>query len=227
MASRPPSASASAAWSSSPIPRPGTSPSAAAGWWNRDVMAHLAAGDTAAAQLVAGERADELEEYRGRSSATRRSRSTAFNAWTVARRSGARHERGAQDLGPRRATRSSPTAPSSTTRTGRCERYPWLAGDIAARYLVQSRDRRVVPARRGHARHERRGGAGSYGGSTGRSTSRSTWPCGCCPGRCAQAGHDLSGHDRPGRRRRRRRGLVALGAGRRRGRPPRPKSPTR
>ena len=28
-------------------------PSAADGWWNRDVMAHLAAGDTAAAQLVA------------------------------------------------------------------------------------------------------------------------------------------------------------------------------
>ena len=39
-------------------------PSAAPGWWNRDVMAHLAASDTAAAQLVAGEPAEELEEYR-------------------------------------------------------------------------------------------------------------------------------------------------------------------
>ena len=30
-------------------------PSAADGWWNIDVMAHLAAADTAAAQLLAGE----------------------------------------------------------------------------------------------------------------------------------------------------------------------------
>ena len=29
-------------------------PSAAQGWWNRDVMAHLSAGDTLSAQLVAG-----------------------------------------------------------------------------------------------------------------------------------------------------------------------------
>ena len=39
-------------------------PSADPGWWNRDVMAHLMAGDTAAAQLMAREPAEELEEYR-------------------------------------------------------------------------------------------------------------------------------------------------------------------
>ena len=35
-------------------------PSAAPGWWNRDVMAHLAAADTAAAQLQAETAVDEL-----------------------------------------------------------------------------------------------------------------------------------------------------------------------
>src|SRR5688572_23624011 len=39
-------------------------PSACPGWWNRDVMAHLAATDTAAAQLIAGEPPIELDEYR-------------------------------------------------------------------------------------------------------------------------------------------------------------------
>jgi uncharacterized protein (TIGR03083 family) len=40
------------------------SPSAYPGWWNRDVMAHLASQDYSAAQLIAGERAEELEDYR-------------------------------------------------------------------------------------------------------------------------------------------------------------------
>jgi uncharacterized protein (TIGR03083 family) len=39
-------------------------PSACDGWWNRDVMAHLASQDYSAAQLLGGERAEELEDYR-------------------------------------------------------------------------------------------------------------------------------------------------------------------
>src|SRR5206468_4901764 len=39
-------------------------PSACPGWWNRDVIAHLGAQDTASAQLLAGEPAVELDEYR-------------------------------------------------------------------------------------------------------------------------------------------------------------------
>ena len=38
--------------------------SAAAGWTNRDVMAHLAAQDTAAAQLIGGEPAEEFQAFR-------------------------------------------------------------------------------------------------------------------------------------------------------------------
>ena len=56
-------------------------PSAADGWWNRDVMAHLAAGDTLAAQLVAGEPATELEEF-NRDHEGSSFDIDAFNAWT-------------------------------------------------------------------------------------------------------------------------------------------------
>ena len=52
-------------------------PSACPGWWNRDVMAHLAAQDTAAAQLVKGDPADGARGVPRRASATSRSPSTA------------------------------------------------------------------------------------------------------------------------------------------------------
>ena len=61
-------------------------PSAAAGWWNRDVLAHLAAADTAAAQLMAGEPAVELDEFREAHGGE--IDVDALNAWTVNRRSG-------------------------------------------------------------------------------------------------------------------------------------------
>src|SRR4249919_685025 len=63
-------------------------PSAAAGWWNRDVIAHLAAGDTLAAQLVAGEPTVERDEYKA-SLGDEPFTVDGFNAWTVNRRSGA------------------------------------------------------------------------------------------------------------------------------------------
>ena len=63
-------------------------PSAAPGWWNRDVMAHLAANDTAAAQLV-GRTAS-----RGARGVSRAELGEApftvdgWNAWAVGRRTG-------------------------------------------------------------------------------------------------------------------------------------------
>ncbi len=39
-------------------------PSVCTGWRNRDIVAHLAAQDTAAAQLLAGEPAAEFEAFR-------------------------------------------------------------------------------------------------------------------------------------------------------------------
>ena len=112
-------------------------PSAAAGWWNRDVMAHLAAQDTAAAQLVAGDPVAELEEFRaGLGDAP--FDVDAFNAWTVGRRA----EHPIRDLisvwGQAAAAFLAFNARMSEAEwTDR--RLGWLAGDIAPRYLVQSR----------------------------------------------------------------------------------------
>ncbi|HEY7478645.1 MAG TPA: maleylpyruvate isomerase family mycothiol-dependent enzyme [Actinomycetota bacterium] len=112
-------------------------PSAAAGWWNIDVMAHLAAGDTAAAQLVADEPAEELEEYRaqlGDGPFT----VDGWNAWTTARRSG-QPEREILETWGRAAEALLIYAAKLTDEEWDANRYAWLAGDIAARYLIQSR----------------------------------------------------------------------------------------
>jgi uncharacterized protein (TIGR03083 family) len=112
-------------------------PSAAPGWWNRDVMAHLAAGDTAAAQLVAGETAEELEDYRS-SLGAEPFTVDGWNAWTVARRSGA-DTREILDTWGRAAEAFLVYAAQLDDDGWRDARYPWIAGDIAPTYLVQSR----------------------------------------------------------------------------------------
>ena len=112
-------------------------PSAAAGWWNRDVMAHLGAGDTAAAQLVAGETAEELEEYRGQLG-DEPFTVDGWNAWTVNRR-GETATREILDTWGRAAESFLVHAARLDDGAWRDARYPWIAGDIAAPYLVQSR----------------------------------------------------------------------------------------
>jgi uncharacterized protein (TIGR03083 family) len=112
-------------------------PSAAPGWWNRDVMAHLAAGDTAAAQLVAGEPAEELEEYR-RELGDDPFTVDGWNAWTVGRRSGT-DTREILDTWGRAAEALLVYAARPNDDEWRDARYPWIAGDIAPTYLLQSR----------------------------------------------------------------------------------------
>jgi uncharacterized protein (TIGR03083 family) len=112
-------------------------PSAAAGWWNRDVMAHLAAGDTAAAQLAAGDPAEELEEYR-RGLGDEPFTVEGWNAWTVGRRSGI-DTREILDTWGRAAEAFLVYAARLGDDEWRDARYPWIAGDIAPTYLVQSR----------------------------------------------------------------------------------------
>lgn len=112
-------------------------PSAAAGWWNRDVMAHLAACDTAAAQLMAGEPAAELEEYRkqvGQDAFT----VDGWNAWHVSRRSGL-ESREIITVWGQAAESFLEHAARLSPEDWEQERLRWLAGDIRARYLVQSR----------------------------------------------------------------------------------------
>jgi uncharacterized protein (TIGR03083 family) len=112
-------------------------PSAAAGWWNRDVMAHLSAGDTAAAQLVAGDAAEELDTFRA-SLNGQVFTTDAWNAWTVNRRSGMQ-TRAILDTWGLAAESLLEHAVRLRDEEWRTNRYPWLAGDIAATYLVQSR----------------------------------------------------------------------------------------
>ena len=112
-------------------------PSAAPGWWNRDVMAHLAASDTAAAQLVAGEPAEELEEYR-RELGDDPFTVDGWNAWTVGRRSGT-DTREILDTWGRAAEAFLGYAARLEDDEWRDARYPWIAGDIAPTYLIQSR----------------------------------------------------------------------------------------
>ena len=112
-------------------------PSAAAGWWNIDVMAHLGAGDTAAAQLVAGHPAEELEEYRAKLAGAPFA-VDGWNEWTVNRRSGAPVREILETWG-RAADSLLVHCALMDGDAWASERFAWLAGDIVARYLVQSR----------------------------------------------------------------------------------------
>jgi uncharacterized protein (TIGR03083 family) len=112
-------------------------PSALPGWWNRDVMAHLAAADTAAAQLVAGEPATEFEEYRAQLNGQPFT-VDGLNAWTVNRRSGLPYREILTTWGQAAQSFLRHCDVLSDERW-EDERFAWVAGDIAARYLVQSR----------------------------------------------------------------------------------------
>jgi uncharacterized protein (TIGR03083 family) len=112
-------------------------PSAADGWWNRDVIAHLAAGDTIAAQLVAGEPATELEEWRS-DHADGPFDLDAFNAWTVNRRSGL-DTREVLTLWGQAAESFLTHCATVSDDDWASKRYDYVAGPIAPRYLVQTR----------------------------------------------------------------------------------------
>jgi uncharacterized protein (TIGR03083 family) len=118
-------------------PRTWEQPSALPGWWNRDVMAHLAAQDTAAAQVLKGDAAEELEEYRshldGRAFAVE-----GFNEWAVERRAGL-PTRDVLVTWGHAADALLAYAGLLADDDWDKGRFPWLAGEIAARYLVQSR----------------------------------------------------------------------------------------
>ena len=166
-------------------------PSAAAGWWNRDVLAHLGAGDTAAAQLVAGQPADELDLFASELGDASFS-TDAWNTWTVNRRSG---------LDTRQVLDTWGAAAESllvhAARLGddewRDNRYPWLAGDIATTYLLQSRI--VEWFLHGEDMRATNGVAGGW------QVNWQHWPAHLTidlgvrmlPWALAQAGHDLAG----------------------------------
>lgn len=100
-------------------------------------MAHLAAQDTAAAQLLAGEPPGELDEYRetlGDAELT----VDGFNAFVVNRRSGLAYRRVLTDWG-RAADALLAFASRITDEEWKTRTIPWLAGEIGVRYVIQSR----------------------------------------------------------------------------------------
>ena len=166
-------------------------PSAAPGWWNRDVMAHLAAADTAAAQLVAGQPAEELDQFRAQLNGQGFT-TDAWNAWTVNRRSEI-DTRAILDTWGAAAESLLEHAARLSDDEWRDERFTWLAGDIAVTYLVQSR----VVEWFLHGEDMR----ATNGVAQGWQTQWQHWPVHLTidlgvrmlPWALGQAGHDLSG----------------------------------
>jgi uncharacterized protein (TIGR03084 family) len=107
------------------------------GWRNRDIVAHLAATDVAAAAVMAGESWAEVEEF-VKSQNGAPLTVDAFNEFSVQRRASepfrsvVREWGQAADLFLRRASQVTPQ--EWTTRKVR-----WMAGEIGVSYLVQSR----------------------------------------------------------------------------------------
>jgi uncharacterized protein (TIGR03083 family) len=107
------------------------------GWRNKDVLAHLAASEVAAAAIAAGEEATEVEEYR-KTLDDAPFRGTVWNDWTVGRR------RDVPTL--QLATEWGRAADLLLTRSGKAtdeewqdRMVAWTAGDIRLGYLVQAR----------------------------------------------------------------------------------------
>ena len=107
------------------------------GWRNRDIVAHLASHEVAAATILGGESAAEFEEFVKAQDGEPFQLDT-FNEWTVRRRAeepfrSVVSEWGrAADLFLARASKIPPE--EWTTR-----KVPWVAGEIGVSYLIQTR----------------------------------------------------------------------------------------
>ncbi len=112
--------------------------SVCAGWWNRDIMAHLAGQDTAAAQLMKGDPPVELDEYRASLPADEPFTVDGLNAHLVNRRSGVPF-REVLTMWGLAAESFLAYAALLTDDEWQDRRSPWLSGSIAPRYLIQSR----------------------------------------------------------------------------------------
>ena len=106
------------------------------GWQNRDIVAHLAAQETAAAQLVAGEPATEFDAFREANGGELWV--SGFNEWAVQVRAEVNDRTLIADWGKAADAFLALTA-RLTDDEWRSKRVDWVAGEIGIRYLVQSR----------------------------------------------------------------------------------------
>jgi uncharacterized protein (TIGR03083 family) len=113
-------------------------PSACAGWWNRDVIAHMGGQDTAAAHLLRGDAAEEIDAFRATLPSQEAFTVDGLNTFLVNNRSALPYREVLNTWGLAAETTLDYAAALSDDEW-REQRFPWLAGSIAARYLLQSR----------------------------------------------------------------------------------------
>jgi uncharacterized protein (TIGR03083 family) len=107
------------------------------GWRNKDVLAHLAASDVAAASIIGDEEATEVEEYR-KTLDGRPFRGIQWNDWTVERRRDVPTLQLAMEWG-RAADLLLARAGKATDEEWQGRMVAWTAGEIRLGYLVQAR----------------------------------------------------------------------------------------
>ncbi len=107
------------------------------GWRVKDVLAHLAASDAAAAALVSGEDPAELDEYR-KSLEGQPGTPDRWNGWSVARRADSSPVSLGLEWG-RAADLLLSHAGSASDEDWHERQIAWVAGDIRLKYLVQAR----------------------------------------------------------------------------------------
>jgi uncharacterized protein (TIGR03083 family) len=107
------------------------------GWRNKDVLAHLAASDVAAAAIIGDEEATEVEEYR-KTLDGRPFRGTEWNDWTVERRRDVPTLQLAMEWGPAADLFLSRAAKADDDEWQN-RMVAWTAGDIRLGYLAQAR----------------------------------------------------------------------------------------
>jgi uncharacterized protein (TIGR03083 family) len=107
------------------------------GWRNRDIVAHLAADDVAAAAIIAGEAPVEFDEYM-KSLEGEPFTLDGLNEWTVGRRAGEPFRTVALEWG-RAADLLLSRAAKIPPEEWATRKVTWVAGDIGVSYLVQSR----------------------------------------------------------------------------------------
>jgi uncharacterized protein (TIGR03083 family) len=130
------------------------------GWRNKDLLAHLAAVEVAAASIVGDEEATEVEEYR-KTLDGRPFRGPEWNDWTVERRREVPTLQLATEWG-RAADLLLGRVAKATDDEWHERMVAWIAGDIRLGYMVQARvaewwahgedirEGGLLPARREH-----------------------------------------------------------------------------
>lgn len=111
-------------------------PSPCQGWTNRDIVAHLAGQEAAAAQAIGGEPAEEFDAFREANGGELWV--DGFNEWAIGVRGELSTRRVITDWG-RAADLFCSRAADLDAERWAAMRVPWVAGEIGVRYLVQSR----------------------------------------------------------------------------------------